>query len=127
MKESVGTPKELFKASSFAPVTSVTGEGNFVTDGPFFHRTQDGQLLMIWSSYTHGKYCEVVSYSDNGDIDGNWYHKEDMLFSEDGGHGMIFTDLQGQMQFVMHIPNETPKERPSICTVEEADGTLRVK
>ena len=128
LKQSVGAPRELFKASSFEAVTSVLEEdGHFVTDGPFFHRAQDGQLLMIWSSYTHGKYCEVVSYSDNGDIDGNWFHKKEMLFAEDGGHGMIFKDLQGDLRFVMHIPNEPPKERPSVCTVVEADGTLRVK
>ena len=126
LKASAGEPALLFKASSFPKVSSLKGEGNFVTDGPFFHTTKSGDLLMIWSSFSNGQYCEIISYSDNGEIDGKWQHKQDMLFEKDGGHGMLFRTKENKLCFVMHTPNKFPSERPVILEVEEKDGTLVV-
>ena len=127
LKESIGNPIELFKASSFAKKSSVKGDGNYVTDGPFLYRLKDGQLIMIWSSFSNGKYCEIISYTYNGDIDGKWYHKKELLFEEDGGHGMLFHKSGDDLYFVMHSPNSSPNERPCIIPVHETNGTVRVK
>ncbi len=120
----VGEPHLLFKASQCPPVTSYDGKGAYVTDGPYLHRMSDGKLIMIWSSFFDDKYCELISYSDNGDINGNWLHDDIPLFSSDGGHGMIFKDNDGQLCFIMHKPNTWPDERPVISHLREENHTL---
>lgn len=52
---------------------------------------------MIWSSFSTGGYCVAVARSDYGDITGNWILEDDLLFERDGGHGMIFRTLDGQL------------------------------
>ena len=113
LKESVGEPIELWRASTPSWVHSWNGE-DFVTDGPFILRLDD-ELICIWSSFTEGnEYCEAISRSDNGSINGKWTIDEELLFSKYGGHGMIFTDLDGELNFIYHTPNNTPFERPAV-------------
>ncbi|MBQ2968271.1 MAG: family 43 glycosylhydrolase [Clostridia bacterium] len=136
LTKAVGEPKVLFTASSlpgvcevgYAPGQNCDSKGNFVTDGPFMYRTKSGRLLMIWSSFTKEGYCEAISYSDNGSVLGNWAHEEKLLFSKDGGHGMLFYDKAGDMKFAYHQPNN-PKgaERPHFADVEEKNDTLIAK
>lgn len=78
LKKSVGIPFLLFKASAAA--WAVQDAPEYITDGSFLYRTADDALLMIWSSF-----------DENGDITGNWKHKRELLFQNDGGHGMIFS------------------------------------
>jgi hypothetical protein len=104
LKHAVGEPRVLFKASESGWAIRNNGDG-FVTDGPFLHKTTDGKLVMIWSSFSEGGYAEAVAYSDNGSINGNWKHCENMLSAQNGGHGMIFKDLNGDLRFTMHFPN----------------------
>lgn len=114
LKKAVGKPIELWRASTPSWVYSWSGEGDYVTDGPFMWRV-DGELICIWSSFTDGnEYCEAISRSDNGSILGKWTIDEELLFSKDGGHGMLFTDFSGNINFVYHTPNSTPDERPAI-------------
>ena len=42
----------------------------------------------------------------------------ELLYEKDGGHGMIFTDFNGQTYFVFHSPNETPREHPFIKKID---------
>jgi hypothetical protein len=49
-----------------------------------------------------------------------------MLFEENGGHGMIFTALDGKKYVTLHSPNRTPNERPCFFEVEERNGTLEL-
>ena len=122
----VGEPFVLFHASApvWASGFGEKSEGNYVTDGPFLYRTQDGTLLMIWSSFAQGKYCEGLVYSDNGSITGKWIHDERLLFAEDGGHGMIFKTLEGDLKFIFHQPNNTPNERPHIVSLRDVGNTI---
>ncbi|MBQ2736747.1 MAG: family 43 glycosylhydrolase [Clostridia bacterium] len=114
LKSAVGEPIELWKASTPSWVSSWSGDGDYVTDGPFMWRVDD-ELICIWSSFTDGnEYCEAISRSDNGSILGKWTIDEELLFSKDGGHGMLFTDFFGNINFVYHTPNSTPDERPAI-------------
>jgi len=122
LKNAVGDPFLLFTASE--PDWAVKGNKTFVTDGPFMHRLATGELLMIWSSFSENGYVEAVAYSDNGEITGKWMHKPELLFSKDGGHGMIFASKTGELTFIMHSPNVSPNERPVIINIREKDGTL---
>ena len=126
LSAAVGEPFLLFKASEPVWATGLDEEHKdcFVTDGPFMHRTKDGTLLMIWSSFTEKGYCEGIAYSDNGDITGKWRHDERLLFEEDGGHGMLFRTLEGELKFIFHQPNNAPFERPHVVAVKEAENTI---
>ena len=57
---------------------------------------------------------------------GRWQHQKQLLFDQDGGHGMIFTSKEGKLFFILHNPNNSPMERPVILPLEERDGTLAV-
>ena len=131
LKAAVGAPVLLFKASE--PVWSnglenekfAPNDRNYVTDGPFLYTTAEGRLIMIWSSFASGAYCEGLAYAKDGSLLGEWVHDDRLLFEKDGGHGMLFRDNAGQLKFVCHQPNN-PKyhERPVFMNIVEKDGTL---
>ena len=119
-----GEPILLFKASE--PFWADKSRDKFITDGPFIYKTKSGRLLMIWSTFTPSGYTQAVAVSENGKIDGKWTH-EKPLFDKDGGHGMIFEDLNGRKYLILHSPNENPLERPVLIEVEEKDDMLILK
>ena len=123
LSKPIGEPFVLFKASE--PSWASKGKQNYVTDGPFLYRTEQGRLLMIWSSLVGENYVEAISYSDNGKIDGEWKHADELLFSDNGGHGMIFEGFEKEKYFVFHSPNITPNERPCLIKIAEKDNTLK--
>ncbi len=118
-----GDPILLFKASQ--PEWAEKGKDKYVTDGPFMYRAKEGRLLMIWSTFTNKGYTQAVAYSDNGEIDGEWMH-EMPLFDDNGGHGMIFDDFDGNKYLILHSPNENPFERPVLIRITEENGTLKL-
>lgn len=124
LKQAVGEPFLLFHASE--PDWALKDKTEFVTDGPWMYRTASGKLLMLWSSSAANGYVEAIAYSDNGDVTGRWQHQKQLLFDQDGGHGMIFTSKEGKLFFILHNPNNSPMERPVILPLEERDGTLAV-
>ena len=124
LKQAVGEPFLLFRASE--PDWALKDKTEFVTDGPWMYRTASGKLLMLWSSSAANGYVEAIAYSDNGDVTGRWQHQKQLLFDQDGGHGMIFTSKEGKLFFILHNPSNSPMERPVILPLEERDGTLAV-
>ena len=118
-----GEPIMLFKASE--PYWADKDRDTYITDGPFMYQTKGGKLMMIWSTFTKSGYTQAVAYSDNGEIDGKWIHTAP-LFDKDGGHGMIFDDLNGEKHLILHSPNENPLERPVLFGLEEKDDNLVV-
>lgn len=125
LSAAAGEPIELFKASQAAGwIRPVNDKGDYVTDGPFMHRCEDGTLRMIWSSFGELGYTQAVARSESGDITGPWVHEEDLLMEKDGGHGMIFRDLSGDLRLVLHSPNKTPLERPKFFYIKEENGKL---
>lgn len=120
----VSEPIELFRADD--PVWNP----HEVTDGCFMYKTKDGHLLMLWSNVDDFGYCVAVARSENGKPDGKWIHDRKQLFSKgmhgekDGGHGMIFTALDGKKYLAIHSPNTPPKETPVFVEIKEEDGTL---
>ncbi|MBR5448188.1 MAG: S-layer homology domain-containing protein [Clostridia bacterium] len=102
-----------------------------VTDGCFMYTGADGELQMLWSNSEQLGYCVAVSQSSNGRLDGEWIHSIPTLYTAnstgfDGGHGMIFTDFDGQMYLVYHSPNDWKGDssRMSMLPIIERNGML---
>lgn len=123
LTRAVSEPKELFAASSFLNRTA-TKEVHNVTDGPFMYRNKNGDLLMIWSTCDNG-YKQCIAKSDNGSVEGEWHHLPP-IFTDDGGHGMVFEDLNSNLRLTLHCPNISLKERPVFFDIKENDGTLQI-
>lgn len=120
-------PIELFRADSSS------WSKDKVTDGCFMYKTADGQLLMLWSNFCKSGYCVGIARSKNGKIDGEWMQDDKLLFSKettekyDGGHGMLFKDIKGQIYLSVHSPNIPTKEcgeKALFFPVYEENGTL---
>lgn len=124
LKEAMTEPKTLFAGSSFLK-REASEDCHNVTDGPFLFKKANGKLIMIWSTCFNG-YLQCVATSDSGKIDGNWTHLPTM-FDKDGGHGMIFRGLDGELYLTLHCPNNQPDERPKFFKVEENDSSLIIK
>lgn len=123
LKEAVTEPVEMFKASSFLK-REASEDCHNVTDGPFLYKKSDGRLMMIWSTCGDG-YLQCVATSDNGRINGNWSHLP-TLFDKDGGHGMIFTALDGRLMLTLHRPNGQPNERPAFFEIRETEDSIEI-
>lgn len=127
LSQAVSEPRVLWSGADHPDVYEACKEsGHYVTDGPYLYRSEGGVLLSIWSSFTAKGYAELISISDNGDIDGNWQVLREPLWAEDGGHGMIFKTFEGELNFVMHSPNEATCERPKITRIREENGLLKI-
>ncbi len=124
----ISDPIELFRADD--PEWATNG----VTDGCFMYTMPDGTLLMLWSNFGKEGYCEAIARSDNGRLDGVWSHDKELLYRMelsgtpyDGGHGMIFTGLDGKKYLSLHSPNapiDGREEVPVFIPVYEKNGTL---
>ncbi len=106
--ELITEPVTLFSALD-SPWSDPSRQG--LCEGPFLHRLADGSLIAIWSGLDGCGYAVGVSRSDNGEITGNWTHEEFPIYSQrltgiyDGGHGMIFRALDGDLYMTVHAPN----------------------
>lgn len=133
LSEAIGEPKILFFASqapwSVGSVNTYFGREKcvYVTDGPSMYRNENGELFMFWSSGCKKGYAIGLAKSDNGKITGNWSHLDELLFEENGGHGMTFTALDGKKYVTLHSPNNTPMERPCFFEIEENNGVPSLK
>lgn len=117
-----GEPRTLFRAGDAPWVTPLHEHGK-ITDGPFLHKTGSGKLLMIWSSFGNSGYAIGQAVSESGSITGPWI-QEKLVFSENGGHGMIFRTFEGELMLVFHQPNSSPLERAQLYRIREANDLL---
>lgn len=51
---------------------------------------------------------------------------EEPIFPENGGHGMMFRDVEGELKFTLHFPNDKYKERPMFAKLCLKGGTLKL-
>lgn len=131
LTELISEPKEIFRADD--PKWTNGGQ---ITDGCYVYRLESGELIMLWSNFDklNGSYVVGIARSDNGKIDGNWLQDEKLLYAKgtagrnyDGGHGMIFKTISGQLYLSIHSPNynnSTIKEQPIFIRLREENGTL---
>ena len=132
LKQAISEPLLLFRASE-APwttpfhATRYPDQENYVTDGPYLFRTSGGVLHMLWAGFINNRYALGIATSTSGSINGPWQHEEEPLYSNDGGHGMVFRTFEGELMLTIHTPNRTPDERPIFLRLhEEADGRISV-
>jgi len=121
-----GGSTRLFYAST-APWGKKKAD-SYVTDGCFLYRTKAGKLLMLWSSYTpESNYATGIAESATGKVEGPWLQQEKPLFARDGGHGMLFYTLDGNLCLSLHQPNSGGKERAHIFELEDTGNMLIIK
>lgn len=122
-----GEPVTILKASS-APGAITDPKSGKVTDGPFLYKSEkSGALFMIWSTIlpNRGGYSVLLARSESGKLAGPWSESTE-LFTDDGGHGMIFRDLNGTLRLAIHQPNAgAGKERLRLFELID-DGVLRL-
>ncbi|MGB4046019.1 MAG: family 43 glycosylhydrolase, partial [Halanaerobiales bacterium] len=131
LKERAGEVVTLFAASE-APWTRsirvVHGRDCYVTDGPFFYRTKNNKLLLLWSSFVEDNtYAIGFSHSESGAITGPWIHEEKPLYDQDAGHGMLFRNFDGRLMLTIHTPNKIGAERPIFIELIEENDSLYLK
>lgn len=124
LMQAVSEPRVLFSASEAKPWVRSNGSGGYVTDGPFAYVSTNGTLNIIWSSFGDEGYTQAIAVSDNDDISGEFSLLPELLFEKDGGHGMIFKDLDGRLLLSLHAPNDTPNERPVFFELTDKNGKL---
>ncbi len=81
---------------------------------------------MLWSSFGRKGYAVGIAESKSGKLGGPWFQHEDLLFAEDGGHGMVFKDFEGRLMLVFHQPNRGSKERAKFFEIEDTGDTLKL-
>ena len=127
LKRPVSEPLVLFAASESGTAEAIPFGGgmNFVTDGPFMYRSVSGMLFMIWSSFIGGRYAELAVKFADGTLGTNFEHLPP-LYTEDGGHGMIFRDGE-RVLLTFHSPNASGSEHPRFIELEDLGDRLTVK
>jgi arabinan endo-1,5-alpha-L-arabinosidase len=127
LSATVGAPTRLFHGSDAPWGHKSEPYGCRVTDGPWLHRTANGKLLMLWSSGCPTGYAVGIATSESGKLAGPWKQSPAALFTEDGGHPMLFRRFDGQLMLALHQPNKTPHERMRFFEIDEAGDTLVLK
>ena len=146
LPDDLGLPTEepvtLFKASeapwsgemlALGNKTNGMDIGGHVTDGPWLFKTKKGRLGMLWSSWyanAHETYAIGAAYSESGTLMGPWVQEDEPLFTENGGHGMLFETLDGKTKLCMHYvdPNdERPSRKPILLDVDLSGDRLKIK
>ena len=96
---------KLFDVSECSWPVAAFG-GMVLNDGPCFYKTSTGKLICLFSSMSEDGYNMGIAYSDNGRLDGKWILSEERFdVGTDGGHCMIFENLEGQTMICYHAPN----------------------
>jgi len=125
LTHAVSEPKVLFSASQSGWARPVNAEGVYVTDGPFIYTTKTGRVLLLWSSFVNNKYAIGIARAVKNQIDGPYEHPG-CLYEGDGGHGMVFEDLNGKLYLSVHKPNDTPNERLLLLPLQDTGETLTI-
>lgn len=133
LKKAVSDPVKLFTAKDTAwakPFPFSKEEFHidvmYFSDGPNLMKLEDGKLYMIISSWSTKGYAVGVAVSDSGSVHGPWRLQEKPLYPENGGHGMFFRDLNGELVFTLHYPNDKYLERPTFWRIRAENGELQL-
>lgn len=123
LQQPASEPQLLFRASEAEWPTSFEhrrfpGKRNYVTDGSFMFKDDDGRLCLLWASFIEQKYAQGLAVSVTGKVTGPWVHRPEPIYREDGGHGMIFKTFDGQRMLALHGPNQTPNERAKFIPID---------
>jgi arabinan endo-1,5-alpha-L-arabinosidase len=139
LKTSVGEPVEILNASDMPWIRKFGDlrieKTGYLTDAPFLYKAKNGELILLWSSYSVpnygdeglGGYTVAIARSKNGNMTGEWEHDEKLLMDRNAGHSSLFRDVNGQLHLCTHYP-DTPhgSERPLFIKVEEVENGLNL-
>lgn len=120
-----GEPVVLFRGSD-APWAERQEYGSWVTDGPWLYTSESGKLFMVWSSFGEGGYTVGLAVSESGRLEGPWEQQAEPLYSDYGGHPMLFESLEGQLMMALHSPNTGPNQRIHLFEMKDTGETLQV-
>ena len=121
LKGTRGEPIRLFRANEASWPTWSPGKP-LVVDAPFLvSDPASGHLICLWSSFQNGVYCVGQAISPSGDIRGPWIHEPEPIYVN-GGHEMVFRDLQGRLQMSLHHDNTDAHLR--IVPIEIREGRV---
>lgn len=111
-----GEPKKIVSGKNFEFSVEIgsTRKG-YIAEGPYMYE-ENGKIVLLWSTCIKTGYSVIKSVSENG-VFGE-YKFEKVLFDKDGGHCMVFNDLQGERKMTFHQPNVTPNERMQIYDIK---------
>jgi GH43 family beta-xylosidase len=127
LSRTIGEPVRLFNGSD-APWSKKSGQyGCHVTDGCWLYRTKTGRLLMLWSTGGARGYTTGIAVSQSGKLAGPWTQQPEPIYTDDGGHAMLFQRFDGQLMMALHSPNKPPHERVLLLEMEDLGDTLRVR
>lgn len=124
LTHAVGEPVTLFRASSPAWADKTEPDVHRVTDGPFFYRTEAGELIMTWSTFVAGKYAIAAVRFEGGELGTRFAHL-DPVFLDDGGHAMIFRGYDDRLRITFHSPNKPGSERPDFRFLADLGDNIR--
>ena len=136
LPKDLGVPKDppftLFKGSDAPYITESQPDPkkSYVTDGCFLFKTQKGKLGMIWSSWKGKDYVLMAAYSQSGKLKGPWVQDKELLFQDNGGHGMIFRTFDGKLMLSFHITDpkdERPHRKPVFMELDDSGDRLLIK
>jgi GH43 family beta-xylosidase len=127
LDKTMGKPKTMFKAGDAQWAKSFVDKKNWntygtVSDGAWFYRSKNNDLLMLWSSFGEAGYAVGLAKSSNGRLNGKWKQLP-TLYTNDGGHPMIFKTFEGKMILSIHQPNKGDI-RAKFIEIEEKDNLL---
>jgi arabinan endo-1,5-alpha-L-arabinosidase len=139
LKRSIGEPIEILNAADM-PWIRHFGDPRiekigYLTDAPFMYNAKNGELIMMWSSYSVPNYGDVglggytvaIARSKSGEITGEWEHDSKLLLDRNAGHSSLFRDLNDQLYICTHYP-DTPhgSERPLFIKVIETENGIMI-
>jgi beta-xylosidase len=126
LSKTTGEPELMFRGSEAPWNRPSPDHGCHVTDGAWIHRSKSGKLFMPWSSFSATGYTVGLAVSDSGKLAGPWTQQEKPLYTDDGGHSMLFERFDGQLMMTLHTPNGGPQTRIQMFEVEDTGETLKV-
>lgn len=118
LTKTISKPRKIVsgKYCGFSEQVSRGDVVGYVAEGPWLYE-KDGNVVLLWSTFTKTGYSVVKSVCKGG-LSGE-FEFEKLVFKENGGHCMRFTDLQGRAHVVLHQPDTTPSERMKIFDEEK--------
>lgn len=123
-----GEPFKMFDVSGCGWAIELSLQDGNVTmmlnDGPCLYQTDSGKLICLFSTMSENGYRMGYAESSDGSLKGEWTcSAEQIQTSADGGHCMIFQDLDGKDTVAYHAPNEN--SHPVFQYIsEDADGNI---
>ena len=88
----------------------------YVTDGPFLTKTEDG-IELFWSSFNKEKEYSIFTAKAKSLKDKFEHFPSKYPF--EGGHCMVFVDLNGKRKISLHSPNNPPLECPAFFEIDD--------